>query len=242
MPNGTVHGPDYQFIKSLAVFKELPEETVERLVARMDKKRFRAGEYIFCQDDPVNHLYILELGEVEIYKSDTNGRKLTLWFIEASEVFCLANMFAARSFANAVARTECLAFRLEKEKLITSLGEDSRLSMQFITCMSSKMASYATLLEDFTFRDVKSRLARLLMRYISQDDKQQSICPLTHSEIASLLGTSREVVSRSLKFLRDEGIVDSNPKGKKQHLAILDIKNLQQIARHDSNSRFEITH
>lgn len=233
MKNGTMHGPDFKFIRSLAVFQDLPEETVERLVSRMDKKMFRAGEYIFYQAEAVNYLYILELGEVEIYKSDMNGRKLTLWFIEAGDVFCLANMFTPTSFANAFARSDCLAYRIAKDQLITSLGEDHQLSLQFITCMSSKMASYATLLEDFTFRDVKGRLARLLMRYISQDELQQSICPLTHSEMASLLGTSREVVSRSLKFLRDEGIVDTNPKGKKQHLAILDVKRLQQITQQE---------
>ncbi|MCF8057560.1 MAG: Crp/Fnr family transcriptional regulator [Desulfocapsa sp.] len=233
MGNDHIHGPDFRFIRGLAFFQELPLDTVERMVSRMDKKTIRSGEYIFYQADPVNYLYILELGDVEIYKSDINGRKLTLWFIEAGDIFCLANMFASVSFANALARCDCLVYRIAKDKLLESLGENLQLSLQFITCLSSKMASYATLLEDFTFRDVKGRLARLLLRYIAQDEQHRPVCNLTHVEMASLLGTSREVVSRSLKFLRDEGVADANPQGRKQYLAILDVQRLQQICQQD---------
>lgn len=226
-------GPDYEFIRNIPVFKSLPEETVSRLVNRMDKKRIRAGEYFFQQADPVNYLYVLEMGKVEIYKGDAEGRKLTLWYIEPGNVFCLANMFAGCSFASAEAQADCLAFRISRDSLLASIAEDQQLSLQFIHCLSSKMATYSTMLEDFTFRDVKSRLARLLLRF-SKHNGKRPVCDLTHGELASLLGTCREMISRTLKSFRQQGLLKAVSVGRKQQLHLLDIERLRQVSRQEA--------
>ncbi len=79
----------------------LENEQVFELAKRTTKRKYRKGEYVFFQGDQVEHLYFLEMGKVEIYKSDINGRKLTLWYIEESEIFCLATVFSLDAFVSA---------------------------------------------------------------------------------------------------------------------------------------------
>ena len=220
--------PDYEFINNIPVFRELSRETVLSLISPLDKKRFQGGNYFFHQDDKAEFFYILETGMVEIYKSDANGRKLTLWHLESGSVFCLANMFTGRAFASAVAKSECLAFRITRDRLLARIAEDQQLSLQLMQCLCAKMGTYSALLEEFTFRDVKGRLARLLLRF-GPSTEGTSVCHLTHGEMASLLGTCREVVTRTLKTFRQAGLIATAANGKKQQISILDAQGLKRF-------------
>ncbi|MCA1765333.1 MAG: Crp/Fnr family transcriptional regulator [Desulfobulbaceae bacterium] len=172
----------------------------------------------------------LEMGVVEIYKSDQNGKKLTLWHIETGHAFCLANMFAGRSFANAKAATDCLAFCITRDRLEGVLAADPDLAKQFIQCISSKLAAYSMLLEDFTFKKVEERLVKLLVKSSSPPAGRDGIfiCNLSRNELAGLLGTCREVVSRTLKKLKEEGLISFTGQGGQSRIIINDHERLRE--------------
>jgi len=93
--------PEQNFFRAMPQLSVLENEQVFELAKRTTKRKYRKGEYFFFQGGQVEHLYFLEMGKVEIYKSDINGRKLTLWYIEESEIFCLATVFSLDAFASA---------------------------------------------------------------------------------------------------------------------------------------------
>ena len=233
--NTILQGPDYQFLKNVPILEGVSEESLKRLFAGLEKGRFQAGDYIFRQDELVDRLYIMEMGKAEIFKSDINGRKLTLWFIESGGVFCLANMFAHRSFANALAQTDCLLYSISKTKLTGILAEDRDLTQRLIGCMSRKVVAYSSLLEDLTFKNVPARLAGLLLRCIGLTCSTQAECRITQAEMASLLGTSREVVSRILKRFREDGLIDFVKAGKARHVRVMDENRLKYISREEDD-------
>jgi len=217
-----VNGPDYDFLQAIPVFSSLPDEVLRELLVRCRKKKFRSGQHVFYQDDAVEHLYIVEMGSVEIYKSDVNGRKVTLWHVDAGKVFCLANLFAGRSFANALAQDDCLIFCLPRKDLDWILAQHHELALHFITCISSKMAGYATLLEDFTFKNVQERLVKILLTNSQPGKDKIPVCSLTQNELACRLGTCREVVSRSLTKLKNDGLLDTVSTGKLSRIMLKD--------------------
>jgi CRP/FNR family transcriptional regulator len=223
------NGPDYHFLQTIPVFSDLPDEVLKELLARCRKKKFRSGQHVFYQDDTVEHLYIVEMGLVEIYKSDINGRKVTLWHVEAGKVFCLANLFAGRSFANALAQDDCLIFCLPRRDLDWIVAQHHELALHFITCISSKLAGYATLLEDFTFKNVQERLIKILLTNSQPDKDKLPVCSLSQSELACRLGTCREVVSRSLTKLKNEGLLDTESSGKSSRIKLKDPVRLQDL-------------
>lgn len=224
-----VNGPDYDFLQAIPVFSGLPDEVLRELLGRCRKKKFRSGQHVFYQDDTVEHLYIVEMGSVEIYKSDINGRKVTLWHVEAGKVFCLANLFAGRSFANALAQDDCLIFCLPRKDLDWILTQHHELALHFITCISSKLAAYATLLEDFTFKSVQERLVKILLTNSLPGKDKIPVCRLSQNELACRLGTCREVVSRSLTKLKNEGLLDTESTGKVSRIKLKDPARLQDL-------------
>ena len=224
-----VNGPDYHFLQAIPVFSGLPDEALRELLARCRKKKFRSGQHIFYQDDTVEHLYIVEMGLIEIYKSDSNGRKVTLWHVDAGKVFCLANLFAGRSFANALAQDDCLIFCLPRKDLDWILAQHHELALHFITCISSKLAGYATLLEDFTFKNVQARLIKILLTNSLPGKDNVQVCRLSQNELACRLGTCREVVSRSLTKLKNEGLLDTESTGKLSRIMLKDPARLQDL-------------
>lgn len=225
-----VNGPDYHFLQAIPVFSSLPDEALKELLARCRKKKFRSGQHVFYQGDTVEHLYIVEMGSVEIYKSDSNGRKVTLWHVEAGKVFCLANLFAGRSFANALAQKDSLIFCLPRRDLDWILAQNHELAVRFITCISSKLAGYATLLEDFTFRNVQERLIKILLTNSLPGKDKISVCILSQNELACRLGTCREVVSRSLTKLKNDGLLDTESTGKVSRIMLRDPARLQDLS------------
>lgn len=85
------------------------------------------------------------------------------------------------------------------------------------------------LLEDFTFKNVQSRLIKLLLNFSSlKKGNEKYICTLSQNEMASLLGTCREVVSRSLKKLKQEGLIDILLKNKQNRIIINDYSRLKE--------------
>jgi len=227
-------GPEFAFLRSLSLFSAIGDSTLATMAQALTKKKFRADEHIFYQEDTVDHLHIIEMGTVEIYKSDINGKKLTLWLVEAGDAFCLATLFAGGSFANALALTDCLTFRLSRKNLVTLLEQHPDLALQFVTCLSSKLAAYSSLLEDFTFRNVQSRLINILLNDPTPGGKsKRTPCALTQGELASRLGTCREVISRSLTKLKNEGCIETRATGRSSRIVVMDEAKLKRLANGD---------
>ena len=108
------------------------------------------------------------------------------------------------------------------------LGTQAGLVNRFIGCLSQKIVAYSTIVQDITFKSVPERLASFLLRCIHLDCNSDMICSVSQNEIASLLGTRREVVSRALKRLSKKGIIELIPAGKNRHIKILDEDGLRR--------------
>lgn len=221
---------EFSFIKSLAMMGNLSDQTLEQLSSELIKRSYRKGNFVFSQGEVVDHLYFVEKGKMEIFKSDANGKKLTLWFVEAGDVFCLANMYAEHSFANACCAEDTRLYCLAKKKLGEILASNNELSMQFIQCMSRKLAVYSELIDDFAFLKMTARVAKTILISQRLDEQNRAACSLSQGEIASMLGTCREVVARIVKKLKEEGAIDSEAKGKGTLIIVTNPDKLQEIS------------
>ncbi len=205
-------GTEFQFLKSIDVLSGLDDHLISFLAARLHKKIFRKGEHVFFQGDVVSHFYFVEMGRVEIYKSDMDGRKLTLWFIEPRDTFCLATLHTPSAFANALVVEDTMLYTLKEKDFDDFASQSGEITTRFVHCMSKKMALYSAMLEDMAFKGIMARLAKVLLEYQKKNAASGTvICKLSQGELASLIGTCREVVARSLRKLRDDGIITTSP-------------------------------
>ena len=221
--------PEQKFFRTIPQLSLLEDDQVFKLAQRTIKKKYRKGEYVFFQGDPVDHLYFLEIGKVEVYKSDINGKKLSLWHIEESEIFCLAALYAPAAFASAEVTEGALIYSLLKtdfDKIITS---SQALSRNLIRCVCSKLVTYSNLVDDIAFKKIEVRLAKSLLGNQSPIGNDEYVCQLSQDELAAQVGTRREVVARCLKSFRERGVITVATTGRPRNIVILKYDALQNI-------------
>jgi len=226
--------PEQQFFRDIPQFSILGDEQIADLAKSTSKRKYKAGEHVFYQGDRVQELYFLEMGRVEISKSDINGKKLTLWHIEEKDIFCLANLFTPAAFASAIAVENSMVYVLPKktfEEIIMGSGD---LSRNLICCICGKLATYSSLVDDFAFKKIEVRLAKTLVRNSSPAGDHEYCCTLSQEELAAMVGTSREVVGRCLKLFRERGILEVSKIGRPRHITVIDLPALEHIVAEDS--------
>lgn len=219
-------GPEHAFLKAVPVLFGISDEALTELARLLTKRLYQKDMHVFYQDDRVENLFFLEFGRIEIYKSDMDGRKLTMWFIQPGDVFCLANLYAEKSFANAQVALDSSLYCLKRPDLDRFLLAHSELSHSLVQCLSRKLASYSTILDDIAFLNVTSRMAKILLQHKTETAAGQFFCELNQSELAGLLGTCREVVCRTLGRMKAAGVIDTKPEGKVRGVVILDLEKL----------------
>ncbi len=222
--------PEQHFFRAIPQLAALGNDQISDLAKRTDKRKYRKGEYIFFQNDNVEHIYFLEMGKIEIYKSDANGRKLTLWHIEENEIFALATFFSQQAFASAQAVQDSLVFSLSRKHFEEIIAASDDLSRNLISCICGKMATYSSLLDDLAFRKIEVRLAKTILRNLDSQKGQDPVCQLNQEELASMIGTSREVVGRCLKTFRERDIVSISKKGRPRLIIIRQFNALEELA------------
>ncbi|MFK5927399.1 MAG: Crp/Fnr family transcriptional regulator [Desulfuromusa sp.] len=225
--------PEQLFFREIAQFKDLSDNQIVALARRTQKKKYAAGENVFYQGDDVNALFFIEMGTVEVYKSDINGRKLMLWNIKEKEIFCLANLFSPVAFASAVALKDSLIYSLSQLDFEEIIKESPMLSHKLVCCISQKLAAYSSLLDDFAFKRLEVRLAKVLIRNFQRTENHDYVCSINQENLASMIGASREVISRCLKSLRERQIVTISKTGKPRDIIATDYNMLVKIAEED---------
>ena len=226
--------PEQQFFRDIPQFSILGNAQITDLAKSTSKRKYKAGDYVFFQGDRVQELYFLEMGRVEVSKSDINGKKLTLWHIEEKDIFCLANLFTPSAFASAIAVEDSMVYTLPKkafEEIIMGSGE---LSRNLICCICNKLATYSSFLDDFAFKKMEVRLAKTILRNSRPEGGYEYCCTLLQEELAAMVGTSREVVSRCLKLFRERGILEISKTGRPRHIIVIDLPALEHIVAEDS--------
>jgi hypothetical protein len=112
------------FLKSIPVFLHLTNDALGEVRKHLFKKQFAKGKKVFEKGDHVETLYIVEAGKIEIYKTDDEGRRLTLWYINPGELFCVPTLLYGTAIANAETVKDAVMYCLDKST--TTLSADIR--------------------------------------------------------------------------------------------------------------------
>ena len=195
------------FLASIPTFVGLDEPALAEIKAHLYKKEFSKGKLIYQEGDAVNILYIVEMGKIEIYKTNSDGKKFTIWFIKPREFFCLAMMLYGVAFANAEAVQDTLVYCVDKKNYEAIINKYPKISARLLQCLAGKMVAYSALVEKSVFFKAQSRIASILINHLSMGKQGAPVCQLSQNEIMSLAGIARETVSRILRKFKEDGLV-----------------------------------
>ncbi len=183
------------------------------------------GQTVFHQgDDCANYLLVIS-GSVKVFSRAENGREVILYRVTDGESCTLttACLFAQNHYpAEGVTETETRALAIPRDVFNRGLAESEAFRKMVFDQYAKRLADVIGLVEQLSFGRIDIRLARLLLR-MTHDN---SAITITHQEIATELGSAREVVSRQLKAFEHLQLLEL----KRGSIDITNSQGLQKIA------------
>ncbi|SRR5579884_69905 len=195
-------------LRGVPYFRPLPQPELLRLQSRAIHQQFPRGRIIMLENDPCPGMYLIETGRVKLFRTSSDGREQVLMLVGPGGVFNDVPVFDGgpnAAAAGAMERTSL--YLLPSEHVIAALKAHPDAALALAKEFASQLRVLANLVEDLSFRHVTSRVAKLLLEYAEQPGKTGTRPRLTQQDIASMVGSVREVVGRSLAALEREGAV-----------------------------------
>lgn len=193
-----------ELLRLCPYFAELSDDLLQQLSDVAIDRRFNAGEVIFFEGEGTGDasLHIVETGVVRIYKVSLEGREQVLRLMHSGDSFADVPAFDGGPYpANAAALEPSTVLLIPRQPLMTLMREHPEMALDALSVVGSRLRHLTVLVEDLSLRRVMSRVARLLQRY-------EGNANLSQSQMATMVGTGREMVNRSLNTLADRGIIE----------------------------------
>jgi len=215
-----------QILKTCPFFAGLSDDDIEALMGIARVRDSSRGELLFSDGEKAVGFFVVLDGKVKVYKLSPEGKERILHIIHPGGTFAEAAIFADGlypAYAEPLQSSKLLF--LPKEGFLNLLMDNGRISINMIAGLSKFLRQFANQIEDLTFKDVPSRLARYLM-VLSEGVKESLELPISKSQLASNLGTVSETLSRTLRKLSEDDLISVS--GKK--VEILDFDRLEELA------------
>jgi|WetSurMetagenome_2_1015567.scaffolds.fasta_scaffold435700_1 CRP/FNR family transcriptional regulator, cyclic AMP receptor protein len=220
-----------ELLRKVPLLADLPEAQLGDLASYLKEKHFRRGEYIIYEGDEGNELFIIIEGLVKITKLNEDGREKILATLGEGEFFGeLALVDGAPRSATVQAKSACIMYSLARNEFLNLLRQAPEVCLSIITVLARRLREANIQIEDMTFKDARSKLVSLLLELASKyggptaaSDKVRLQHKFTHQELADMISSSRETVSRLMGNLLEEGFIEMDsdhhllikkPKGK----------------------------
>ncbi|MFH0813621.1 MAG: Crp/Fnr family transcriptional regulator [Pseudomonadota bacterium] len=202
-------------IKQLALiplFQGLPQEHLENLNTIVEEQACKRGQIIFSEGDEGDGFYVVISGRVKVFKLSFEGKEQILHIFGPGEPFGEVPVFAGKCFpANAEALEESRIFYFPRDAFVDLIKSTPSLALNMLAVLSQRLRKFTVLVEDLALKEVPGRLAAYLL-FLSQKQNNADRVKLDTSkgQLASLLGTIPETLSRILARMTTEGIIESD--------------------------------
>jgi len=197
-------------------------------ISKTQKKiYFKKGEDPLNNIDTKNYFYFVMSGKLKIYQIDfKTSKELTLYMLSRGDMFDVVSLLDGspnQYISEVLEDTELVSLPLEEVKKM--ILEDNAFRQLFYTYLATKLKSMENLAVSLSFYDVYQRVLQLFTNFTYMKDNKPTlkiIDNLRDEDIASMIGTVRKVVNRSLQKLKKDGVIELSRKK-------IQIKNFQKL-------------
>ena len=214
------------------IFSDLSDAELKFLSDRVVAKRYASGNLIFSEGDPCAGLYIVETGDVRIFKTSPGGREQVLTIEHAGNSVAELPIFDGGNYpASASAATNSVLLFISRNDFRALCLEHPEVALKVLRMVGLRLRRLVGIIEELSFTTVRHRLAALLLRLASEAGKGYGRAEFkvaaSNQELASQIGTVRELVSRNLSRFQAEGLISMDGK----NITIPDLSRLEAEVR-----------
>jgi len=200
-------------ISEIDSFCDLAPAEMDAIASAAPMRTYAAGELLYSPRNPVETLFILKRGRVRVFRVSADGRALTTAIISPGTIFgemVLLGQHMHDSFAEALDETVvCVMGRPDVHRFLMA---DARIAARIAEILGQRLVDMEQRLSDSHFKSAHQRVAGTLVTLAGPQRRQHllgraPVIALTHEQIASLAGTSRETTTKVLGELADRGLI-----------------------------------
>jgi CRP/FNR family transcriptional regulator len=196
-----------------SLFAELSAAELAFLAERSVARKFSSGEIVFSEGDPCAGMYVVESGHVRIFKTSPGGREQVLSIDGPGGSVAELPVFDGGSYPASVSAVEdsTLLF-IAKQDFHALCVAHPQVALKILRVIGARLRKLIGIIEELSFTTVRNRLAAFLVRMARHQGARveagfEITLPMSNQELASQIGTVRELVSRNLSRLQSEKLI-----------------------------------
>lgn len=204
---------DRAILRKVNIFSDLRDREVDRLLEVVEEKNFAKDSVILTQDDLGDTLFIIVRGKVKIVLLSEEGKEITLSTLRDGDFFGEMSLLDGEPrSANVVALENSSLLIMRRDEFLKQLRKSPEIALRIMVEMSKRLRRADEKIRSLALLDVYARVSQILLQLAkSEGEKTKKGMVIkkrpTHQDIANMVGTSRETVSRVLSDLSKAGYI-----------------------------------
>ena len=198
-------------LRQSRMFASLSTEDIEAVAEGCNTRTLQKGEFLFREGEKAEGFYVMQSGQVSIFKVTPAGREQVICVFRPPESFAEVTLATTATYpANAVALEPSQVIIVQRAPFRDLIFRKPELSLHMLASMSLHLKHLVQLLQDYKGRQIEGRLAAWLLR---QSPAAAAGCPavftlpVTKRMLAAQLGVTSETLSRTFARFRGEGLI-----------------------------------
>lgn len=200
--------------KSIQLFDGLSDKQIKDILESIPARKYKKNHILIFEEDPIDRVYIVKSGTLKIYRT-YEDKEIILDFVKKHEVIGEVELFSKSPALSSVEVTEdAEIYHLSQIDFIALIYENKILLENIFRIHHQRFETLNKQIRNLTFYSVHTRVCRVLLDFLENNEtpKDLTIKNINQSTIASMIGVTRESVSKAFKDLQDEHILSLQPK------------------------------
>ncbi|ESU30405.1 Crp/Fnr family transcriptional regulator [Bacillus sp. 17376] len=203
-----------------SLFRDLDDQELEKIIDISISREWKKNSHIFMQGDPLENVYFIHEGKVKIYKSDANGREQIVAILKKGEMFPHVGFFRKGGYpgySEVLERASLVVVPISQFEKV--LVDNPHLSIKVFKVLGEKIVDLQERLEAQILNNTYEQIIKLLIRLGElHGEKQEDGTVLlkadfTNKDLANMIGTTRETVSRTLTKMKKDELITTDSNG-----------------------------
>lgn len=214
------------YLKAADLFKDLSAEDMDKLEKMTDMVNLIKGQLIYSPGEMREVLFLLKQGKVQLYHLSPDGKKLVITVLEPGNIFGEMSLIGQGMYeAFAEVTEDAIICVIGRQNMVQLLSSRPAVALRLLEILGQRLLEAQASLESLAFKNVRSRLASLLMRLAKQQGGNV-VGGVSHQDLAEMAATMRETVTETLDALKAKGLVELG----RRRITILDPQGLKAMA------------
>ncbi|MDF2720369.1 MAG: Crp/Fnr family transcriptional regulator [Paenibacillus sp.] len=200
-------------IRNIPLFQDLSDDELLTISGLFSERKVKKNVVLFAEGDVGEELFVIKSGIVKIYRID-NTKQITLALFRSGDFFGEMSIMQKDGTRSASAKTlePCVMYTLKRSTFYEYIGRSAMLCMRLLEVTMNRLRRANEQIHDLSFLDVRTRIVKSVYQLALEhgEPKQDAVLitvKLTHQEIANMVGTVRESVTKVLQELQDSSMI-----------------------------------